>query len=169
MTTRRTPEVRPDVPDDALSCRKRLYAFRIDGGSGPEQPGAVRKDLRGPAYRYHTPTPVRVTEALQAAGCGGCGTTREGKGGTSTGLGPQVQVQASSQPPGRSSGRLSWRMGRLRARTCTVVQERGKRVKSETFTLLLKPRPRAPTQEHRLLGARQRSLLGTIKRKYLAV
>ena len=26
----------------------------------------------------HTPTPVRVTEALQAAGCGGCGTTREG-------------------------------------------------------------------------------------------
>ena len=56
----------------------------------------------------HTPTPVRVTEALQAAGCGGCGTTREGKGGTSTGLGPQVQVQASSQPPGRSSGRPSW-------------------------------------------------------------
>ena len=52
MTTRRTPEVRPDVPDDALSCRKRLYAFRIDGGSGPEQPGAVRKDLRGPAYPH---------------------------------------------------------------------------------------------------------------------
>ena len=55
----------------------------------------------------HTPTPVRVTEALQAAVLEGCGTTREGKGGTSTGLGPQVQVQSSSQPPGRSSGRPS--------------------------------------------------------------
>ena len=35
----------------------------------------------------HTPTPVRVTEALQAAVLEGCGTTREpgeGKGGTST-------------------------------------------------------------------------------------
>ena len=77
----------------------------------------------------HTPTPVRVTEALQAAVLEGCGTTREGKGGTSTGLVPQVQVQASSQPPGRSSGRPSWGMGRLRAAQSHRWDWRGKRVK----------------------------------------
>ena len=98
---RAAPEVHRD---DATSCPKRLDVIGIDADSGPEQPEAVCKDLRDPAYP-HPRTGHR--EALQAAVLEGCGTTREGKGGTSTGLGPQVQVQSSSQPPGRSSGRPS--------------------------------------------------------------
>ena len=51
-------------PDDALSCRKRPYAFSIDMDSDPEQPEAQCAKT----YEIRrTPTPVRVTEALQAA------------------------------------------------------------------------------------------------------
>ena len=53
------------LSDEALSCRKRPYAFRIDVDSGPEQPEAVCKDLRDPAYPH--PRTGHSAEALQAA------------------------------------------------------------------------------------------------------
>ena len=42
----------PTTRSHAAARRKRPYAFRIDVDSGPEQPEAVCKDLRDPAYPH---------------------------------------------------------------------------------------------------------------------
>ena len=106
--------MRPDVPDDALSCRKRLYAFRVDGVSGPEQPGAVRKDLRGPAY----PHPRTGHRGASSGRLWGLWHDPRGQGrdfywlGTSS-TGPGLITTAGAQLRAAILGRLALELGGL--------------------------------------------------------
>ena len=82
---RAAPEVHRE---DAISCRKRLYATGIDAGSGPEQPGAVCNDPRGSAY----PTTRTGRKGASRGRLAGRGTAAEGGTGPSTGAGRVVQL-----------------------------------------------------------------------------
>ena len=82
---RAAPEVHRE---DAISCRKRLYATGIDAGSGPEQPGAVCNDPRGSAY----PTTRTGRKGAPGADLPAVGRRREGGTGSSTGEGRVVQL-----------------------------------------------------------------------------
>merc|ERR1711965_977983 len=82
---RAAPEVHRE---DAISCRKRLYATGIDADSGPEQPGAVCNDPRGSAY----PTTRTGRKGAPGADLPAVGRRREGGSGPSTGAGRVVQL-----------------------------------------------------------------------------
>ena len=82
---RAAPEVHRE---DAISCRKRLYATGINTSSGPEQPEAVGKAPRDSAY----PTTRTGPKGASRGRLAGRGTPAGCPGGTAPGAGRVEQL-----------------------------------------------------------------------------